>query len=568
MAIKMNSLSNIHQKSCRFQRIVIAIFTLSAIGFTTQSPAQMATNTQAPVARPKPVLGWNSIGPLGCTGITAEKLRWQADLMAEKGLIKAGYTTFVIECGWEEDYGNYPLVLYDGVMGQDYHSFRDDFRRRGLGLGFGTWGGPQLCPRTEEEAKIYAKPKTDLDGYVFALNELGATYLSHRPCDWGFPQVLQSDMAVELNSRYVQMESAISNRGYQNKMFYATGQWGASPSAVNTKANSWRIADDTLDSWNSFIRTLNTLYPYSIANRGPYNDLGFLQLGENRLTMAEKRTQFCFWAAAKSPLIFSTDVSRLHPDEIGLLTNPRAIAVNQDALGQSITLKHRYPDMDIWSGPLSDGSTVAVIINWSDDSSQKNINLEDLGFSSAHVYEVLSGKDLGVVSTTYVSTIEKHGSLFLKFTKTKPARQRTFQRFPVEVAEITGSAILKLTSQGVKVAGNLKADGETGVRWKNIPGSRNGNTVVSFDYVNADLAIGNMDDTKLNFKRTAIIINESTKYDVDFPITGLTWDNMIQGFLVSLPLKPGYNTIRIQAEGDWAPDFHCLSVEQRAQQYF
>lgn len=30
------------------------------------------------------------------------KLREQADLLAEKGLNTAGYSTFIVECGWED----------------------------------------------------------------------------------------------------------------------------------------------------------------------------------------------------------------------------------------------------------------------------------------------------------------------------------------------------------------------------------------------------------------------------------------------------------------------------------
>ncbi|WAQ91020.1 hypothetical protein PtA15_13A420 [Puccinia triticina] len=549
----------------------VAIFMFSTIGLTTQTPVEIVLHNAAQGPRVKPVMGWNSFYPFGCgKHVKIKGLKWQADLMAQKGFIKAGYTTFIIECGWEAGSTHIPfaphydLIYKHRVLG-NYAHFREDFRGRQLRLGFGTWAGPQICPRYEGE-NSHAKSKKNLQAYMHVLfKALGATYISHRPCDWAKPEILQNpDSANQVNSRYIEMESELAKTGSRNEIFYATGQWGASPSAKDTKANSWRIADDTLDNWNSFIRTLNALYPYSLSNKGPYNDLGFLQFGENKLTMAEKRTQFCFWAAAKSPLIISTDISRLSQEEIELLTNPRAIAINQDNLGKSITLNRRYPaDMDIWSGPLSDGSTVAIIINWSDDSSQKTIQLEDLGFSSAHVVDVLTQKDRGIINKTLITTIDKHGCLLIKLTETRPALKRNFQDFPVEVAEIKGSATIKLTSQGVKVAGNLMPDGKSGVRWSKIPGSKNGPTLVRLSYINADLSPGNMDDSKLNFKHTAFIINNSAPYYADLPITGLTWDDMAEGFLVALPLKPGENTIFIQGEaGQYAPDFHKLSVEK------
>ncbi|OAV97765.1 hypothetical protein PTTG_01085 [Puccinia triticina 1-1 BBBD Race 1] len=562
----MNSCSNVYQLSCRLNWIGIAIFCFSSIGLTTQTPTRLLARDQAPVPRPKPVMGWNSFTPMGCTDINAEKLRAQADLLGSRRLLRAGYKTFIVECGWEQGVGDDgpAVAIYPDVVGGDVVAFREDFRRRGLLLGFGTWGGPQICTRNPDEDS-HIKPRTDLDSYARGLDYAGVTYLSHRPCELVRPDIIQTpDKAMEVNSRYVQMDGAIINRDLQNKILYASGQWGATPEMDNSRAYSWRIADDTIDSWPSIIRTMNALVPYSIANRRPLNDLGFLQFGPNRLTPAEKKTQFAFWAAAKSPLIFSADIATLTEDEINLMTNPKAIAINQDDLGTSITLTRRYPaDMDMWSGPLSDGSTVAVIVNWSDDSAQKTIQLDDLGFSSANVEDILNQKNVGPVTKSLITTIEKHGCLFIKLTDTKPAPKKTFTEFPIEVADITGVAQLKLNNRGVKVAVNLKADGVTGLRWSKIIGSKNGFTLVRLHYTNAELSPGNMDDSKLNFKHTAIVINDKFTYYADLPITGLTWDDMIEGFPIVLPLEPGVeNTIFIRGENDqFAPDIHRLSVE-------
>jgi hypothetical protein len=48
-------------------------------------------------------MGWNSFWPLGCgKQVKEDNLSKQAGLLVEKGLDKAGYTTVIIECGWED----------------------------------------------------------------------------------------------------------------------------------------------------------------------------------------------------------------------------------------------------------------------------------------------------------------------------------------------------------------------------------------------------------------------------------------------------------------------------------
>jgi len=47
----------------------------------------------------------------------------------------------------------------------------------------------------------------------------------------------------------------------------------------------------------------------------------------------EQQTHFSLWAALKSPLMLSTNISRLSPEQVAMLTNSEVIAIDQDALG-------------------------------------------------------------------------------------------------------------------------------------------------------------------------------------------------------------------------------------------
>ncbi|KNZ45159.1 hypothetical protein VP01_842g3 [Puccinia sorghi] len=616
-----NRPTTFHQHSFAVKWIGIAVFALSTIGFTAQSPASKVTR-RSPPSGPRPAMGWNSYWPFECgDNVKEEDLRKQADLLAEKGLVKAGYSTFVVECGWEDwpnDDGS-PNVIQVKCFQRWLTAVLRLLAIQGLAPGSRYMGRvcdqptrmKQICPRDPKEKFRGGDPPKDLKLYISKLVEWGMGYLSHRPCDLTSPDRLQyPDQASELNcdaeqSRYVQMEDAVKAAGVQ--IFYATGQWGESRETSNQKrANSWKVADDTRDNWNSFIRTLNGLVPFAHKTcAGSFNDLGLLQLGENKIYSPEKLTQFAFWSAAKyaiSPLILSTDLSKLDQYSVDMLQRPGPLAVNglisklplvpfpiqQDALGKAITLRRRYSgDKDIWSGPLSDGSTVAgelqlslsdygsnflfrikiiMIINWEDNTAQKAINLVDLGFASAHLYDVWTGRDLGAFNSRYK-----------KLTETKPAAKRVFKRFPADMADTMGDARMREVTPGVKAVSQISPNGGGGVRWSNIPGSQTpGDTLVSFDFINAQLATGDEDDSKLNFKHTVITVNDKDKVYVDFPISGLLWEQVYEGFLVSLPLLvrvtttfilytvgPGeYNTILIEGVDEWAPDFVCLSVAQ------
>ncbi|KAH9451288.1 hypothetical protein MJO29_009068 [Puccinia striiformis f. sp. tritici] len=587
MRVKMSKFLNIYRRICIVHWVGLAVFIFSTIGSTNQSPTN-AVARRGPPPGPKPAMGWNSFWPFGCgKHVKEHKLREQADLLAEKGLNTAGYSTFIVECGWED------WVNKDGspkhmkkAFKHGVRPFSDYLNTKGLHLGLSSWAGKQICRRDVDDNFYDGRDGSkDLKLYITKLVEWGMVYFSHRPCGTAWPSRLQSpDRAAQLNNRYIAMEDAIRDSGA--KIFYSTGQWGTAPDSTNQlRANSWTVAAETRDNWYSFIKTLNELVPVASKTRlGSFADLGFLQLGDNKLTGTEKLTQFAFWAAAKSPLIFSTDLWKLDQFSIDMLKNPGPIAVNQDDLGKSITFKRRYSlDKDIWSGPLSDGSTVAVIINWEDNTSQKVINLADLGFASAHLYEVWTGRDLGPVKGTYTTTVGGHGALFLKLTETTPAPKPKFKRFPAEMADAMGTARLKEVTPKLKAMSQIGPDGKGGVRWSNIPGGQTeGDVLVSIDYINAYLpdntkyyykpsweivSVGTHEDPNLAFRRTVITVNDTKKVIVDFPISGLLWEDVHEGFLVSLPLLPGdSNKILIEGVGDWAPDFVSLSVEQKPEQ--
>ena len=79
------------------------------------------------------------------------------------------------------------------------------------------------------------------------------------------------------------------------------------------------------------------------------------------------------WCLTKAPLIISTDLRNASNATIAILTNPQAIAVNQDSLGVAGKLVQRTEaGGQVWAGELSGGRYAAVLVNMLKERVQLN----------------------------------------------------------------------------------------------------------------------------------------------------------------------------------------------------
>ena len=88
---------------------------------------------------------------------------------------------------------------------------------------------------------------------------------------------------------------------------------------------------------------------------------------------------------------------------------------------ECLTLK---PELEIWAGPLSDGSQAVVLLNRVElGSEQITVQWSDIGFPVDHpavVRDLWTHKDLGTFTGNYTSPkIEHHSVMMLKITPTK-----------------------------------------------------------------------------------------------------------------------------------------------------
>ncbi len=89
--------------------------------------------------------------------------------------------------------------------------------------------------------------------------------------------------------------------------------------------------------------------------------------------------------------------------------------------GQCLTLK---PELEIWAGPLSDGSQAVLLLNRVNNGSEPiTVQWNDIGFPvdhSALVRDLWARKDLGTFTGNYTSpNIDYHSVMMLKITLSK-----------------------------------------------------------------------------------------------------------------------------------------------------
>ncbi|KAL0566544.1 hypothetical protein V5O48_015467 [Marasmius crinis-equi] len=405
----------------------------------------------------------------------------------------------------------------------------------------------------------------DADAKLFA--QWGADYLKYDNCY----AVNETDFVnfnppIQIKPHFTKMRDSLAATG--RPIAFAACEWGVQDPARSwpgsSVANSWRMSNDIgpPPSWDNLFRIINQVVPITgFAGPGGFNDLDMLYVGHSELTAAEQQTHFSFWAAAKSPLFIGVDLTKSGLDSaLAILKNTRVVAVNQDSLEKSISFKRRYTnDHDVWAGPLSDGSTVVLVINLQSSSRSVTFNLADVGFASATAQDVVTGTSLGKLTTSYTTTLAGHGSLFLKLTSatTTPAPQFTW--YQASSGTLGGGANTR-SVKGSTIVGNVGNGGT--LTLNNVDGGSSGGTkLLAIDYINADYTMTNTACS--NCREALFSVNGGTAVRVQMPISGQSWDILFQNYLVSLSgFKAGKaNTITISNPSAWTPDFYRIGVQ-------
>jgi alpha-galactosidase len=116
------------------------------------------------------------------------------------------------------------------------------------------------------------------------------------------------------------------------------------------------------------------------AGPGHWNDPDMMIAGMPGLSEAQNRTFFSLWCMMAAPLIAGNDLRSMSESTVKILTNPEAIAVNQDPLGIQGHIIRREAEVSIWAGkPLFDGSQAVLVFNQGSSREVVDIKWPELG---------------------------------------------------------------------------------------------------------------------------------------------------------------------------------------------
>ena len=346
-----------------------------------------------------PPMGWNDWAHYQCD-FTSQTILNNAKELIKSGLAAHGYNTVTIDDCWmqrdRDAKGNLqvdPQRFPQGMkaVAQAIH---------GMGLKFGIYedAGYETCgkfagsgvpdgggnDRFLQDARLFASWGVDylkLDGCNVYVPSGGTQAEAYRNAYAAEHKALKA-----VGRPIVFSESAPA-------YFQGTPDWYDVLSWVRDYGQLWREGTDvaTFDPSNpDKPRFHSVLWNYSynlplgrFQKPGNWNDADFIIGGDAGTTAPETRSQLALWSMMSAPLILSSDLEKLSPEAISILSNKAVLAVDQDPLGRLATLVRRNPTMDILFKKLSGGSYAVAVLNRGASAMQVDLHPSDLGFSGS-----------------------------------------------------------------------------------------------------------------------------------------------------------------------------------------
>ena len=197
-------------------------------------------------------------------------------------------------------------------------------------------------------------------------------------------------------------------------------------------SNGWRIEGDVecyshcpgLTNWKIRVLKRFTDVPPWIPYAGPghWNDLDSVEVGngaKDGLTADEKQSVVTLWSIESAPLLLGTDLTKLDPADLPLITNREVIAVDQ--AGRPAHPLSQATAQQVWISQNLDRSYTVALFNLADTPSAVTVHWSDLGLpstSTALVRDLWRHKLLGHVTGAFTATLAPHASMLLHVTET------------------------------------------------------------------------------------------------------------------------------------------------------
>ena len=391
-------------------RIILsaALSLLACIPSLAQRPSDGLAKT--------PPMGWNS---WNCFqgDINENKVKEIVDLIVSSGMKDAGYEYLNIDDCWQESRDKNGKIVVNaekfpsGIKADYVHS-------KGLKFGIYSCAGSKTCA---------GWPGSQGHEYQDAL-----TY-----AEWGV-DFLKEDWCNTFKNQdafysYTLMRDALDATG--RPMILSICEWGSNSPWLwgEGVGHMWRTTGDIIPLFEGkvywgglsiaeIIDKNADLYPW--AGPGHWNDPDMLQVGNGSLTYDENKTHFSMWCMMAAPLLAGNDLRKVSKENLEILLNKEAIAIDQDPLGIQGRRYYDYGNEEIWVKKLSDGAAVCFY-NRGNSTWKASFNFAGETFGPAEldrnaiykVRDVWAHKDLGGSDRVFSFDVPAHGVVMLRLTK-------------------------------------------------------------------------------------------------------------------------------------------------------
>ncbi len=425
-----------------------------------------------------PPMGWNSWNKFA-GNINEDLIRQTADAMATNGMRDAGYVYVVVDDCWEamqrDKLGN--IVADPKKFPSGMKALGDYLHAKGFKFGIHNCAGTKTCAgfpggrgHEFQDALTYAS--------------WGVDFLKYDWCEHG---------TANSQETYKTMRDGLATAG--RPIVFSLCEWGDTKPWLWAKdiGHLWRTTGDiyncfdcvydngTWKSWGvmQILDMQNGLREY--AGPGHWNDPDMLEVG-NGMVANEDRAHFAMWCMLAAPLIAGNDMNNMSAETREILTNPEAIAVDQDKLGIQ-GLKYSAKDgVEIWFKPLADGDWVMCVLNrstnaknvtfdWKSEKVNDTFAKHDANFSTTtySLRNLWTKKEAGTTKETLAAEIPGHDVLMLRLGNLNAASATPAQ--PQKIIRIKAGVTVPFTDAdgNVWLPDQGFADGETEQRDENLP---------------------------------------------------------------------------------------------------
>ena len=353
---------------------------------------------------PTPPMGWNDWAHYQC-GFTAQTILDNAKALVDRGLAAAGYDTVTIDDCWMQKTRD-----GQGNLRPDRQRFPHGMQPvanaiHGLGLKFGIYedAGYATCGGFAGSGESHDSGRSHFlqDARLFA--SWGVDYLKLDGCNIYVPAGESKDAAYRKayaaeNAALRAVRRPIVFSESAPAYFQGTPEWYDVLTWVRGYGQLWREGSDIaiFQSGNPTRPRFSSVlwnYAYNLPlgrfqGPGNWNDADFVIGGDAGLTLAETRSQPALWSMMSAPLILSSDVAKLSPQAVAILSNHLVIGVDQDPMGKMSTLLRRSKNMDLLFKKLSGGDYAVAVFNRGTSPAEVDLRPADLGFAGTAACKV------------------------------------------------------------------------------------------------------------------------------------------------------------------------------------